>query len=137
MIGDQLVVGLFGGMTIRKPKKNDVNSKYYDYDLAEHTIIINDWQYDNTYKVGTGLASIADSILINGRGSIPGYNGGTSEVFCLKPGTKYRFGVVNAGSDDNPIQLTVRYFINKFWFVNSKSVNNNLFLVWRLYYDNY
>lgn len=129
----QRSAGLFGSLIVHQPKDEDTNAKYYDFDLSEHHLVICDWVHKEmeSFEPGVFVNAAADSILANGRGSIPGYNGGTSTVFCVKPATRYRFRCLNAGSYNCPAQITVCILINRRNFLNSKSVNNNLFAVWK------
>lgn len=101
--------GVFSSMTIRQPKEHDPNGYCYDYDLAEHSIVLSDWMHREAeaYQPSVpGVTPRTDSVLINGRGQAKGYYG-ISEVFCVKCGGKYVFRMVNAGSLNCPIEVTV------------------------------
>lgn len=103
--------GVFGALTVRKCKYNDPNGYLYDYNLPEHSMVVSDWISKNvmdTYEPGPiGITPEADSILMNGHGYTSGYDGGTSEVFCVQPGKSYVINAVNAGSNNCPCQITV------------------------------
>jgi L-ascorbate oxidase len=99
--------GVFGSLIIRQPNKTNIQASLYDHDLPEHVIIINDWferplqdlyasfLHDQNYF-------LVNSILINGRGKAPRnelqFEPPLAE-FRVRRGHKYRFRLINAGSD--------------------------------------
>lgn len=95
--------------------QHDTNSKYYDYDLMEHSIILTDWtnQLAEVKAPGTKTQTQhPDSLLINGFGSY--FNPKTSEytyapmaAFYVERGKKHRFRIDNAASLNCPFELSV------------------------------
>ncbi|XP_060081291.1 uncharacterized protein LOC132560644 [Ylistrum balloti] len=72
--GLQRADGLFGALVIRQPRSRDVHAAEYDFDLPDHTVIINDWLSEMSATRYTGhhhamTEHAPDSILINGHGS--------------------------------------------------------------------
>ncbi|OWF48064.1 laccase-7-like isoform X2 [Mizuhopecten yessoensis] len=72
--GLQRADGLFGALVIRQPRSRDVHGLEYDFDLPDHTVLINDWlsEMSATRYAGHHHAMTEhspDSILINGHGS--------------------------------------------------------------------
>ncbi|XP_069112423.1 uncharacterized protein [Argopecten irradians] len=72
--GLQRADGLFGALVIRQPRSRDIHANEYDFDLPDHTLIMNDWlsemsasRYSGHHHAMTEHAP--DSILINGHGS--------------------------------------------------------------------
>lgn len=45
--GHHKVNGHYGGIVVRRPPKDDPNSKLYDQDLKEHLIVASDWMTEN------------------------------------------------------------------------------------------
>ncbi len=110
---------MFGSLIVRE--KNDVQKPYYDFDLSEHVIVLNDW-FNTTFQSlfvkythysGT-VENLPDSILINGRGVAKTYNdslGNThrtpKSVFSVQSGHRYRFRIINVGACNCPFQLMI------------------------------
>lgn len=72
--GLQRADGLFGALVIRQPRARDVHAGLYDFDLAHHTVLINDWLSEMSATRFSGhhhaMADHSpDSILINGQGT--------------------------------------------------------------------
>lgn len=70
--GLQRADGLFGALVIRQPRARDVHAGLYDFDLAHHTVLINDWLSEMSATRFSGhhhaMADHSpDSILINGK----------------------------------------------------------------------
>ncbi|XP_031843304.2 uncharacterized protein LOC116431677 [Nomia melanderi] len=97
--------GVFGSLIVREPAKNEPNVKLYDFDLANHVIVTNDWMIEEATERAPGrtagiVSQIADSILINGKGTYTDSNGNTTktplEVITVDANKRYRFRMVNA-----------------------------------------
>jgi L-ascorbate oxidase len=80
---------------------------YYDHDLPEHVIVLNDWFERPLQELYASFLHdanfhLVNSILINGRGKAPrdklNFEPPLAE-FRVKRGNKYRFRMINAGSD--------------------------------------
>lgn len=105
--------GLIGKLTVRDPL--DPHANAYDFDLAEHQILLSDWDNSlaETKEVGgRHKSSRADSILINGFGSHtnPHTNQNTYApiaVFYVERGKKHRFRMANGASYFCPFELSV------------------------------
>ena len=142
-------MNLLGSFIIRQP--NDPNKSLYDYDLAEHVMILNDWMDEtfitrfNAFTQDNG-DELPNSILINGRGGdmtmlmapdtmMPmvasrrhgGHHGKANSMpppppppfrrqdyselpraeFIVAKGRRYRFRVINAGSQFCPLQVSI------------------------------
>lgn len=105
--------GLVGPLVVRE--SNDPNANLYDYDLAEHSLLIIDWDNQLAEDREPGLRSVLtlpNSLLINGFGSY--HNLKTSEykfapmaVFYVQRGKKHRFRIMNAVSHICQIEITV------------------------------
>jgi L-ascorbate oxidase len=103
---------------VRSSKKLDPNSAFYDMDLNEHVVVVNDWNHDTIITKYTqflhdfGNENI-DGILINGRGFnvLPARNLLDYEtprsVFHVEKGMRYRFRMINAGVQYCPLQVSV------------------------------
>lgn len=101
--------GIVGRLVVRE--LNDPNANSYDYDLAEHSVLLTDWDY----PMGKGKdldSNVSDSILINGAGNY--LNPKTGEyafapiaVFYVQRSKKHRFRFANAGSHVCPMEMTV------------------------------
>lgn len=106
--------GVVGKLTVRD--SIDPHANAYDFDLAEHQILITDWDNslaDDKEPGIRGKPTLPDSILINGFGgySNPQTNQNSYapiEVFYVERGKKHRFRIANAGSYDCPLELSVR-----------------------------
>ncbi|XP_048752208.2 uncharacterized protein LOC125663848 isoform X2 [Ostrea edulis] len=73
--GLQRADGVFGSLVIRQPKSRDYHSALYDYDLPEHSILLNDWIGEMGAPRFAGhhhamTEHLPDSILINGRATL-------------------------------------------------------------------
>lgn len=111
--------GLTGSLTIREA--NDPNECAYDYDLAEHTVLLYDWgnymAEDNVPGIQSLSRIIPQSVLINGQGSYHDFSTDTHKfapmaVFYVQRGKRHRFRFVNTGSHPCPFAVTVRIFLN-------------------------
>ncbi|XP_034935568.1 laccase-5-like [Chelonus insularis] len=97
--------GQYGPMIIREPVEDDPNSIFYDEDDPAHVILISDCLHQLSTDRYPGLrqrlpGQTAENILINGRGTFTFPNGSTTniqlETFHVKPGTRYRFRLINS-----------------------------------------
>ncbi|XP_076641101.1 uncharacterized protein LOC143352472 [Halictus rubicundus] len=98
--------GVFGSLIVREPAKNEPNANLYNFDLANHVIVVNDWMTEEATarypgRLNGTVGQHADSILINGKGRYtnPNNNATTStslEVITVDPNRRYRFRLVNA-----------------------------------------
>lgn len=105
--------GLVGKLIVRESK--DPHANLYDYDLAEHSILLLDWNNVLAEDFEPGQRSrftVADSILINGLGNY--LNPKTGEytfapiaAFYVQRSKKHRFRFANAGSHICPLEITV------------------------------
>lgn len=69
--GHHKVNGLFGALIVRRDLDFDGNREHFDYDLAEHVMLVSDWMHSMAEMVMPGLPSHLiqpDNVLINGRG---------------------------------------------------------------------
>lgn len=69
----QKLDGIFGSFIVRESIENELYSNLYDFDLANHIIIANDWFKEESTARFPGrragaVRQIADSFLINGKG---------------------------------------------------------------------
>ncbi|XP_033342197.2 uncharacterized protein LOC117229675 [Megalopta genalis] len=92
--------GVFGSLIIREPAKNEPNWKLYNFDLANHVIVINDWMREESTERYPGRSSgvvgqSPDSILINGKTPNSTTNS-PHEVITVDPNRRFRFRLVNA-----------------------------------------
>ncbi|XP_058451557.1 uncharacterized protein LOC131430521 [Malaya genurostris] len=106
--GYQKANGHIGVAVVRNP--NDINRNLYDWDLSEHVMIISDWTLDSVERWVPGLQSSqmqVDSILVNGRGRYKHIDYVPLTVFRVRPGYRYRFRLISAGSQYCPFQLQI------------------------------
>lgn len=69
--GFQKLNGLHGNLVVRGPKNEDPHKDLFDFDLAEHEIILVDWMHDYAEMHVPGLShtlTTFENVLINGRG---------------------------------------------------------------------
>ncbi|XP_060075142.1 uncharacterized protein LOC132554835 [Ylistrum balloti] len=112
--------GIFGPFIVRQAAEREVHSGLYDYDLPQHTMLVNDWLMELTVdRFAHHYQAQGDnkpaSILINGRGAHRIFydrehdeNMTTPyEVFHVKPGLRYRFRIISNGILHCPIQLSI------------------------------
>lgn len=108
--------GCLGKLVVRDTKANDPHSGSYDYDLAEHGLIIFDWSASlaENYMPGTPNAPLnVVSLLFNGFGT--NYNPATNTrafapiaAFYAQRGKRYRWRVDYALNQFCPVELCVR-----------------------------
>ncbi|XP_031619168.1 laccase-like [Contarinia nasturtii] len=105
--------GLTGTMNVRQP--DDTNAEFYDYDRAEHSILLADWYNFLAEDFSPGIQSRPlqpDSILINGRGSFNNSEFGNFtyaplEVFYVERGKRHLFRIDNAASHNCPFEFSI------------------------------
>lgn len=51
--------GIFSSMTIRQPKYEDANANCYDYDLADHSIVLSDWIHGMAESFQPGITDFS------------------------------------------------------------------------------
>jgi len=122
--GLQRADGLFGAIIVRQNEQDEILSYLYDYDLSEHLIVMNDW-YDDPIAYNFALHvhtdrtrfNWADSILINGRGSLSPKVNFTLDsknytlpdaVFKVNSDYRYRFRLVHAGISHCAFQFSIQ-----------------------------
>ncbi|XP_003699567.2 uncharacterized protein LOC100881299 [Megachile rotundata] len=99
--------GVFGSLVIRDPIEQDPYSNQYDFDLANHVIVISDWFHEESSERFPGRNNISgvtgqtpDTFLINGKGKYLTVNNDTGkgafEVITVEANKRYRFRLVNA-----------------------------------------
>ncbi len=102
---------------VRTASSNELSHSLYDHDLPSHVILMHDWMnqtIDDKYTkflYAEGDESIAD-ILINGRGisvnpDISLDYQTPKSVFFVKQNKRYRFRVINSGSQFCPLQVSI------------------------------
>lgn len=106
--------GLIGTLVIREA--NDPNADLYDYDLAEDSVLLTDWDNhmgeDNDPGIRKVLATLPSSVLINGHSSYHDtktdvYKFAPMAVFYVQRGKRHRFRIANTGSHVCPFGITV------------------------------
>ncbi|XP_055852728.1 uncharacterized protein LOC129916659 [Episyrphus balteatus] len=96
-------LGAAGSMVIRQPRIFDVHADLYDYDLTEHTIMIQDIVYNYDFDK-------LSNILINGKGRnhVSGDEQDSRyEKFEVVRGNRYRFRVIFNGVFNCPIEFSI------------------------------
>ncbi|KZC07550.1 Laccase-5, partial [Dufourea novaeangliae] len=106
--GLQKTDGIFGSLVIREPSKDEPNAHLYNFDLANHLIVINDWMVELASsrfpgrRISGVIGQSPDSLLINGKGRYTDSNGTTTdtplEVITVDAKQRYRFRLVNTFS---------------------------------------
>ncbi|XP_014205468.1 laccase-1-like [Copidosoma floridanum] len=116
-IGHQRADGLFGAMVVYPKTEEDLSAQLYDDD--DHYMIINDWsQYTGDAEMikayyHESATARPTNILVNGLGrqinNIYGAKVTNTPVFVfnVQPNKKNRFRLINAGSEDCPIEVSV------------------------------
>lgn len=109
---------------VRQNRENEKLSHLYDYDLSEHVIVMNDW-YDSPIAYSFALHvhtdrtrfNWADSILINGRGTLSPKVNFTLDsknyslpnaAFRVNSSYRYRFRLVHAGISHCAFQVSIQ-----------------------------
>uniref|UniRef100_A0A0B7BKV4 Uncharacterized protein n=1 Tax=Arion vulgaris TaxID=1028688 RepID=A0A0B7BKV4_9EUPU len=117
--GTQRSDGLVGALVIRQSPSRDPHSSLYDYDLSEHVIIVKDWLTVVSTNRLAELVHIRENlhmaILINGLGQFQEFSNDASNMtyftprasFTVQPGLRYRFRVINSGTLNCPLELSI------------------------------
>ena len=118
--GLQRADGVFGPIIIHEYEKdNPYLNKYYDYDLEEHVIVLNDWINETSISKFAGHHhndgdNKPNSILINGKGILKQFNSNNLSIiytpralFYVESNKKYRFRLINAGILYCPIEFSI------------------------------
>lgn len=104
--------GLFGPYIVRQSKEKDPNFDQYDFDLTEHSIMVQEYFHEST-KVVFALhhwdqgKNKADNIIINGRGRKSRDQEMPLSIFKVQSGKRYRFRVISPGITMCPIQMSI------------------------------
>ncbi|KAK8720077.1 hypothetical protein OTU49_013595, partial [Cherax quadricarinatus] len=110
--------GLYGGIIVRQPPGEDPNYNTYDFDLPQHTILVQDWMHKPTIEkfihmaYGNGSES-PESMLVNGRGPYQNDNDSSIEAsipytrFKVMSGSRYRMRVISNAILSCPITVAV------------------------------
>ncbi|XP_069128829.1 uncharacterized protein [Argopecten irradians] len=112
--------GIFGAFVVRQVAEREVHHGLYDYDLPEHTMLVNDWLMElaverfanHHHAYGDNKPA---SMLINGKGAHRFFYDNEQhenittpyEVFNVEHGRRYRFRIINNGLLYCPIQVSV------------------------------
>lgn len=124
--GIQRTDGIMGRLVVRLPKADDPNGDLYDFDETQHSIILTDWtrMMAAEYQPGTidNGPLKPDNVLINGLGCDTNRMSTNCDVvpvsaFHMQRGKKYRWRIVNAGSQNCPIECTVCITYSRFQWI--------------------
>ncbi|XP_033095612.1 laccase-4-like, partial [Anneissia japonica] len=115
--------GLFGSLIVRQPieEEAEVISKAYDYDLAEHVIVMSDWStidgletFTTAYAPAKVVRDHTINILINGKAQgaefIDAFGRSAytpRETFGVVKGNRYRMRIMNAAATSCNIAVYV------------------------------
>ncbi|XP_070173598.1 uncharacterized protein [Littorina saxatilis] len=117
--GLQRTDGVFGPFIIRQTPAHEVHAGSYDFDLPEHSMIVNDWLVQ---MVAARFAhkhhGMGDNkpraMLVNGKGKLdPVTNKAGQEAFTpreeftVQPNGRYRFRVMSNGILNCPIKISI------------------------------
>ncbi|KAL5012095.1 hypothetical protein ScPMuIL_010646 [Solemya velum] len=119
-VGMQRSDGVFGALVTRQTPVTDPHFSFYDLDLPEHTIFVNDWLNELTlnrfsHHHQAGGDNKPSSMLIQGRGRMTGYMDTESNKtsytpyskFDVERGRRYRFRIISNGILNCPIQVSI------------------------------
>ncbi|ESO98873.1 hypothetical protein LOTGIDRAFT_158826 [Lottia gigantea] len=119
--GVQRSDGIFGALVIRERPSKEPHYHRYDYDLPEHTIIVNDWLEELTIqKFAAHHHDDGDnkprSVLINGKGILETFRDHITgkefttppEIFYVEQSKRYRFRVASNGVLNCPLQISIQ-----------------------------
>lgn len=113
--GLQRADGMNGALVVRQPKAFDVNGNTYQYDEAQHYLVVTDWTNLSATSYSPGFRSTVfqvDSVLVNGFGNYVdpdtrlSNNGPQAVVYCER-NTKYRFRFINSCNQNCPLEVCV------------------------------
>ena len=105
-MGWQRSLGVAGSFVIRQTKQNNRHAHLYDYDLIEHTLMIQDVIYNYDY-------TRPRNILINGKGRNHLYNWPDNdsrhryERLRVTPNMRYRMRVISNGVFNCPVEFSI------------------------------
>ncbi|XP_050391228.2 uncharacterized protein LOC126810253 isoform X2 [Patella vulgata] len=119
--GVQRADGIFGHLVVSQPPSREVHFSLYDEDLAEHTVMVNDWLNQLTIdRFAEHHHSDGDNkprlMLINGKAAyqdfayddLPGKILNTPrEVFHVNRTKSYRFRIVSNAIFNCPLQISI------------------------------
>ncbi|CAK9804050.1 LCC4 [Anthophora quadrimaculata] len=114
--GTQKLDGLFGSFIVREPEQEEPYSRLYNFDLANHVIIISDWfKEESTSRIPGRRAGetrhSAEAVLINGKGRYVDPSGATTniplEVITVSANQGYRFRLINSFCTVCPGELII------------------------------
>uniref|UniRef100_A0A1I8NIE0 Multicopper oxidase n=1 Tax=Musca domestica TaxID=7370 RepID=A0A1I8NIE0_MUSDO len=104
--GSQRAHGVAGSLVIRQTKENNRHANLYDYDLIEHTLVIQDVVYN-------GDLTRPRNIVINGKGRnhLNSWADNDSrhryERLNVSPGMRYRMRVISNGVFNCPLEFSI------------------------------
>lgn len=104
--------GIVGTFVVRE--SNDPNANVYDYDLAQHSLLLLDWDNQMAEDREPGVRSaltLPNSVLINGFGSYK-FKFAPMAVFYVQRGKKHRFRIANAASHVCQLEISVLFCWN-------------------------
>ncbi|KAH8382219.1 hypothetical protein KR009_002442 [Drosophila setifemur] len=105
-VGWQRGFGVAGALIVRQTRQENQHAQLYDYDLVEHTLLIQDIFYENNLQD-------ARNILINGKGrnhlsQLPDNdNRHRYERLRVTPGYRYRMRVILNGIANCPVEFSI------------------------------
>lgn len=105
-MGWQRARGVAGALVVRQSKENNRHAHLYDFDLVEHTLIIQDIVYNADFNRPR-------NILINGKGrnhlnSWPDNDSRHRyELLNVTPGMRYRMRVISNGVFNCPLEFSI------------------------------
>ncbi|XP_052228206.1 uncharacterized protein LOC127842632 [Dreissena polymorpha] len=117
--GLQRADGLFGALVVRQPDELEPHLGIYDFDLPEHTLIVNDWLNELSinrfaHHHVAGGDNKPRSMLINGKGRLQNFTHEDNttiytpvHVFTVSRGRRYRFRSISNGILNCPIQISI------------------------------
>src|SRR5579883_287427 len=117
--GLQRADGVFGPLIVRESREANPYAHAYDYDLAEHVIVVHEWTNETAVSKFAGHHhndgdNKPSSILINGRGVLVRFASSGGQYvetpraeFKVMHGKVYRFRLINAGILYCPIEFSI------------------------------
>nr|CAD7463611.1 unnamed protein product [Timema tahoe] len=101
-IGFEESDGLFGPLVVRRPLTSDPSSPHYDYDLAEHYMIVWHWySQPSSQHLTTALhrngSVYGAGLIINGKGGLENFGAGWKETYSKMPRETFTISKVGAG----------------------------------------
>ncbi len=116
--GVQRSDGLFGPIIVHEYIDENPYYSFYDYDLQDHVIVMNDWLNNTAIEKFSGHHhndgnNKPSSILLNGKGVLEQFKRNNNTlftpraVFSVEQGKKYRFRLINAGVLYCPLEFSI------------------------------